>query len=275
MNRSRTACIGAVAAGMLIITVGPVSGPQAAATQPGNVTPTRVISTTNPYVWPHGSPFPEVQRSQPITHGRKWARTKPDGPRQKLIYLTYDDGPAGTWTTKIARQLHLAGLTATFFVNGVNATSTGRATMREVVNRGMTLAGHSWSHHNMGGWSMTAVGRDLDRMRSLISRTVGAVPTCWRAPYGSVGSAGILAARRRGLNTAGWAMDPNDWREPGAATVTSHIAARLRPGAIVLLHDGAGHGRQALEVTRRLIPILKQRGFTTGNLCPMVRTRPS
>lgn len=238
--------------------------------EPREPTFVEVAQEVNPYILPLGTAGPKVKKKQPIAYGPKRGEAGPDGVRPRLVYLTYDDGPAGYYSREIAKELQKVGLTATFFVNGVNVTTDGKSVMRDIMMSGSTLAGHSWSHPDMGRWSEQAVGEDLDRMEKLIQKTVGAQTTCWRAPYGSIGPGAIAAATARGMQSAGWAIDPVDWREPGASVVTNSIASNLAPGAIILLHDGAGHGAQALQVTKNLIPILKAQGYTTGQLCPMI-----
>ncbi len=189
---------------------------------------------------------------------------------KKVIYLTFDDGPAVTGTLQVLAALRANKVKATFFaLGGLTSTRTGRSIVSRLHAAGMPIAMHSWSHPNMARWSTAAVRNDLARTSAAIRAATGAVPTCFRPPYGAFGRGVTSAAAARHSRVVLWDVDPRDWTSPGSAAVASRVISRLHPGAIVLMHDGAGHGRQAAAAVPRIVRAARAQGYVFGTLCPM------
>jgi peptidoglycan/xylan/chitin deacetylase (PgdA/CDA1 family) len=94
-----------------------------------------------------------------------------------------------------------------------------------------------------------------------IRDAAGAAPRLFRFPYGSAGRTARTAVDGYGLHPLFWDVDPQDWTRPAAATITSRILAGVRPGSVVLMHDGGGdrsHTAASLDAT---ITALKTRGY--------------
>lgn len=209
------------------------------------------------------APRPSPRVDNPLMFsGPRWIRGR------KALYLTFDDGPAGGDTVAVANALVKSGVKATFFVVGQLAASPrGQKDVRHLVRSGMTIGMHSWSHASMGGWSARAVKTDFQRTGGAIRRASTFAPTCFRPPYGAYGSGILSAARERRVRVVQWDVDPTDWRNPGASAVVSRVVAHLHPGAIILMHDGAGHGRQAAAALPRIVRMARARGYVFGLLC--------
>lgn len=195
---------------------------------------------------------------------------------QKVIYLTFDDGPAATGTLQVLAALRANKVKATFFaLGGLTSMRTGRGIVSRLHAAGMPIAMHSWSHPNMARWSTAAVRSDLARTSAAIRAATGEVPTCFRPPYGAFGRGVTSGASARHSRVALWDIDPRDWTNPGSVAVANRVISRLHPGAIVLMHDGAGHGRQAAAAIPRIVRAARARGYTFGTLCPMDVPRPA
>lgn len=188
----------------------------------------------------------------------------------KALYLTYDDGPDDASTIAVAKALKDNNATATFFALGnLAATTSGRATLKHLTREGFPVGMHSWSHPVMGGWSASAVSSDFSRTSGAIKRATGLTPTCFRPPYGSFGKGITDAAKTGAIQVAMWDIDPEDWKDPGAQAVANKVIAGLRPGAVVVMHDGAGHGKQAAAAIPLIVTAARAQGYELGSLCPM------
>jgi len=180
-----------------------------------------------------------------VTHGPAAGRR---------VALTFDDGP---WelTSRFLDVLHHERVPATFFVNGVNFG--GRtALLRRMVREGHAIGNHTWSHANVAGGGR---GQIVSNQHA-IEHATGFRPCVFRPPYGA--TSGALAAQLRslGLIDVLWSVDTNDWRLPGAGTVASRALA-VRPGGIVLMHDGGGPRGGTLAALPTIIHGLKARGY--------------
>ena len=117
-------------------------------------------------------------------------------------------------------------------------------------------AGHEIGVHSMEHLDHAEVGReasvaDVVEGAAAIEQALGVTPRLFRAPYGHFVPGTLAEAERRGWTCVHWSAWGEDWRE---AETRESIAARaiadLRPGAIVLLHDG--RREQAIECERML-----------------------
>ncbi len=188
----------------------------------------------------------------------------------KALYLTYDDGPDGSTTIAVAKALRENKATATFFVLGsLVSTSSGTSTAKYLTDNGFPVGTHSWSHPVMGSWSASAVRSDLTRTSNAVKKATGLTPTCFRPPYGSFGKGITDVARQTDTRVAMWTIDPEDWKDPGASAVAGKVIAQLKPGAVVVMHDGAGHGKQAAAAIPLIVKAARDRGYELGSLCPM------
>ena len=90
---------------------------------------------------------------------------------------------------------------------------------------------------------------------------------CLRPPYGALDAATRSLAAELGKEIVLWNVDPQDWRRPGAAQIAQHLLTHVRPGAILLMHDGGGDRSQTVEALGVVLSELTGRGYTFALLC--------
>lgn len=255
-NRILALSVAVVSASTLMCTAAPVAGAVAASWRAGASATSAATGGRNDSVAARSS-------------GLMFSGPKYIGGR-KAIYLTFDDGPASSGTLAVLAALRVQRVRATFFELGsLSATRSGRQLSARVHAAGMPIGLHSWSHPNMARWSSSAVYSDMARTSAAIRNATGEVPTCFRPPYGAYGRGVTAAANSRHLRVVLWDIDPRDWTSPGSAAVASRIISHLHPGAIALMHDGAGHGRQAAAAIPAIVRAARAKGYVFGTLCPM------
>jgi peptidoglycan/xylan/chitin deacetylase (PgdA/CDA1 family) len=190
-----------------------------------------------------------------VARGGAFAHTH--GPPRKVVALSFDDGPAPL-TLRFVRMLRSRRVVATFFMIGDQVSGRYRALLREELRDGDALGDHSWSHPYLprGG----AYGQ-LQRTKQAIRASSGYTPCVFRPPYGAYDGAVLRAAKSLGLATVTWDVDPRDWTRPGAGTIQARVLGQVRPGSIVLSHDGGGPRGQTLAAYPRIIAALRARGY--------------
>ncbi|MCM0673934.1 polysaccharide deacetylase family protein [Micromonospora phytophila] len=176
------------------------------------------------------------------------------------VALTFDDGPDPVWTPQVLDRLRAARVTATFCVVGTHARRHPQL-IRRIVREGHQLCNHSW-HHDMdlARRPVAEIRADLVRTNAAIRAAVpGAKVPFYRQPGGRWTPEVVTVAKRLGMRSLHWTVDPQDWGKPTAATITKRVHTAARPGAVVLLHDGGGNRAQTLAACPHLITDLKRR----------------
>jgi peptidoglycan/xylan/chitin deacetylase (PgdA/CDA1 family) len=168
------------------------------------------------------------------------------------IALTFDDGP-GPDTPAVLDAL--AGTPATFFLHGA-AIAAQPDVVRRIHREGHELANHALTHTPLRRRPLAAL-REAQVTQRRIAALTGVRPLAFRPPYG----AGGAAVAALGLHVVGWDVDPRDWSGVDARTIADRVLARLRPGAIVLLHDGRGDRSQTAAAIPRILEASRTRAL--------------
>ncbi|MGW3270866.1 polysaccharide deacetylase family protein [Streptomyces kronopolitis] len=176
------------------------------------------------------------------------------------VFLTFDDGPHPRHTPEILRILHRHGARATFFVLGENAVAFP-GLLQVIADEGHAVGNHTWSHPQLTTLPPGAVRSELGRTSSLIEDILGSAPDLARAPYGAWDDPSLSICNDLGMSPVGWAVDSRDWTTPGAAAIADTVLDEVRPGAIVLSHDGGGERAQTVRALEWYLPRLLDDGF--------------
>ncbi|MFI9328480.1 polysaccharide deacetylase family protein [Kitasatospora sp. NPDC052868] len=179
---------------------------------------------------------------------------------RRVVALTIDDGPDPKHTPIVLALLQQYGIRATFFLIGENAAEHP-ALVREIADRGHHIANHTWTHPDLRELSEGKVRDELERTSDLLHRATGRAPTWFRAPGGDWGSTSLKVAASLGMRPMAWSVDPRDWARPGTTVITDRVLKDVRPGAIVLNHDGGGDRSQTVAALKTYLPVLIDSGY--------------
>ena len=186
------------------------------------------------------------------------------------IFLTFDDGPDPAWTPRVLDGLRRLRAKATFFVMAPLAVRFPR------LIRHMTRAGHSVELHcakHVRHTELTCSEVAADARSGLKDLgTLGVLPRLWRPPWGIVTPWTRAVAKDCGLELVSWTADAHDWRGDTASEMLANVRPDLRPGAVLLMHDGLGPGarRSGCEETVALIGKVIEQARSFGcEPCPM------
>jgi peptidoglycan-N-acetylglucosamine deacetylase len=118
-----------------------------------------------------------------------------------------------------------------------------------------------------------------DGLREISSVDGGVKVAFYRQPYGLWTRVVVAAMYSAGLDPLRWTDDPRDWSRPGAIAIAQRVLLRLRPGAIVLMHDGGGDRSETVDALGWLLPHLAAAGWRFGlpvpqRLSPGEASRP-
>ena len=155
------------------------------------------------------------------------------------VWITIDDGPSLAHTRRILDLLEQFDARATFFVVGANAEKHPHL-ITEILTRGHSLANHTNTHPSRTFWCASArrIRREIDGCAEHLRSTPERPAQFFRAPAGMKNFFVHPALTRRGLELIGWTVRGLDTVKQDPARVAERIEKRVRPGAIILLHEG-------------------------------------
>lgn len=178
--------------------------------------------------------------------------------KEKVVALTFDDGPS-RYTVNILNVLKVNSAPATFFVVG-QAIKRQPSAMRAIVAAGHGVGNHSNTHLALVRMSAAAQYADIAECMNLIKKA-GGRSEWFRPPGGQFNYQMLRNAKKVGLKTVLWTADSQDWQKRGAASIAGKVLSQIRPGAVVLLHDGGGDRRQTIEALPQIISGIRSMGY--------------
>jgi peptidoglycan-N-acetylglucosamine deacetylase len=178
------------------------------------------------------------------------------------VALTFDDGPWPHSTEQILNILTQRRASATFFTVG-RQVQRYPDLVRQELAAGMAVGSHSWSHPQPFDRLPLARLRDEITHGRRTLELLGVRPVGFRPPGGAASATVLAAAQGLGEPTVLWDVDPADWH-PGvtADQLVQRVLAAVRPGAIVLLHDGGGDRSATVAALPAIIDGLHRLGLT-------------
>lgn len=187
------------------------------------------------------------------------------GTSQKVVALTFDDGPYPPYTDKILDALQQYQVRATFFVIGQNVDKYPALVRREVT-QGHEVGNHTYHHYDLLKMGRGNISREIDLGSAAIARATGRPPTLLRPPHGFRDPAVMEAAEVRHLTVVEWSVMSRDWTNPGVDAIVMRTLAHVHNGSVILLHDGDGTAQRAsreqtVAATRLIVAALQQQGY--------------
>lgn len=182
----------------------------------------------------------------------------------KQVALTFDDGPQEGITDSILNILDRHNAKATFFVNGYKILAFPELG-KEIVARGHHMANHTFKHERMVYLSYGYVKRDLEKTDSLIITCGQEDLSFFRAPFGDKYLMLPLALWEMGKKHISWDIHPIAQYDVPLIKekLVSDIVEPVKPGSIILLHDGwSKDTANLLDIIETSIVLLKQKGYS-------------
>jgi peptidoglycan/xylan/chitin deacetylase (PgdA/CDA1 family) len=176
----------------------------------------------------------------------------------KVVALTIDDGPHPQTTPQILRVLNEKKAKATFFILGANAAANPEF-VKQAAQAGHEIGSHAYSHRFFNTLKVAEYEAEMDRANQLI-RQLAQEPAVFRPPGGSWNDAVARAAQSRGQATILWSVDSGDWRRLSVSQVVKNTVYNVKPGSIVLMHDGQP-SLPTPEAIGIIIDKLRERGY--------------
>ncbi len=188
---------------------------------------------------------------------------------ERVLYLTYDDGPSDDHTGALSELLRSRGCQATFFMTG-RQMEKHPVIARRIREEGHSVGLHGYFH--LDAWRCRAnnVISDLKRGLEVFRSVHPDHQVLYRPPYGRFRPILNRMIRDEGGMTVMWDILADDYEpEADADAVAQHVCDHARPGSIVVLHDGPDSGRHSLRVTEAILERMIQNDWRFHPLLPL------
>jgi peptidoglycan-N-acetylglucosamine deacetylase len=188
------------------------------------------------------------------------------GTNDRVLALTFDDGPSSEWTPPVLDALRESGARATFFVLGQHVEAHPEL-VRRISDEGHEIASHGYDHALLTFASQADVESQLERTEHSLAEALGEPPRArlFRAPHGFRNPFVARATARRGYEVVGWTKGVWDTAKPGVEAIVRRTIGGFRPGGILLLHDADGSGAgDDRSQTAEAVPEIVERAHAAG-----------
>jgi len=155
---------------------------------------------------------------------------------ERVVALTFDDGPCHPYTTELMEVLRSEQVQATFFMVGNNVVR--EPNLAAEVASEHAVGNHTFTHPHLTWSRPGTVKEELERGQEAIHEATGVVPSIFRVPHGWYGPQVISGAGDLGMHCIGWSVMAWDWNKPPRETIQHRILHGAGPGGVTLLHDG-------------------------------------
>lgn len=220
----------------------------------------------------------EVTTKEPVNGVVQYYNVNTNG--DKVIALTFDDGPWDTSTAAILDTLKEYDAKATFFTVG-QKISGHEDLLQRAANEGHEIGTHTWDHAEGSGQGVSLILMSSDERKQEVEKGLQAIKDAtgqdaslmFRSPGGNFDAS--VASDLSDLIDAeiGWNIDTGDWQKPGVDTIAQRIES-AGPGEIILMHDGGGDRSETVAALKQALPKLKEEGYRFVTVSELINSYP-
>jgi len=240
---------------------------------------TESYNKDNPILYPLGTSdkFTKKQLESNI----KWkndivnfAKGNPDviflnGPtKEKIVSLSFDDGPDLKITPKVLDILKKYNVKANFFFIG-ESTKANPNVVKRAFNEGHLVLNHSYTHADLTKLSAQGVNKELTSTDNTLYKLIGKHPLIVRPPYGAIDNKVINVFRTNNYKMAIWSLDTFDWSQMEKNHIVETVINNVRPGEIILMHSNDGK-IATTEALPQIIERLEAKGYKIKTISDML-----
>ncbi|MBQ7669496.1 MAG: polysaccharide deacetylase family protein [Clostridia bacterium] len=178
----------------------------------------------------------------------------------KVVALTFDDGPHPKYTDEILDILSEYGVKATFFVIGKNVEEHPEIIQREV-REGHEIGNHTFDHFYMNSLNESSIADEIKKCECSVLSAGGPNTKLLRPPGGICSTKLKKQCAAADYNVVLWSVDTRDWKRPSADHIVNSVLNNVSSGDIILMHDYVSGKSNTPEALKRIIPALIDEGY--------------
>ncbi len=180
---------------------------------------------------------------------------------EKVIALTFDDGPSPKNTAQVLAILQKHHVKATFFMIGQMVKYFPQVA-KQVAADGDVIGNHTW-HHSYRHVDVVTAANEINTTADIIYQTTGVKTTLFRPPGGFLNNGLADYAKSQNYTVIMWSEVSGDAERPSpqVSKMVNNVLKNAKPGAIVLMHDGGGNRSRTVQALPQIIDGLKAQGY--------------
>jgi len=184
--------------------------------------------------------------------------------REKLVALTFDDGPDPRFTPEILEILKENHIPATFFVLGKNVRKYPEI-VKEELRLGHEIGNHTYDHQHLNKLTTNEINQELVKTDRVMKRVTGRISHIFRPPYEELDEP-ILVSTREQEKEMILSTITLEHSSYSCEAEVSRVMQKVFPGAIILAHDGRLNRSETVEALPLLIQALEVKGYKIVSL---------
>lgn len=189
---------------------------------------------------------------------------------EKVIALSFDDGPNREYTPQVLSILAQYGASATFFVIGKNIQGN-EALLKQIDSDGHSIGNHSYTHSFFIDFnSLQGFRNELNQTAESVFNIIGKRIRLFRPPYGVTTPKLAQASKELNYSVIGWSIRSFDTTAASAQFITRRVQTQIKPGAIILFHDRSD---KTLQVLTQTLNFAKQNGYKTVTVDQLLKIK--
>lgn len=191
---------------------------------------------------------------------------------ERVVALTFDDGPDPRYTPRVLGLLTTEKIHATFFQIGEFVEKYPELA-RAVVTEGHVVGNHTYSHADLEFATSEAIQTEIVKCEDAIIRVTGQRPVLFRPPKGHYNDGLFHVLQNRNYHLILWKLCVEHKAAPTPIDMAYRVIANTRPGTIVLAHDGRLNREKDIEALPLIIRGLKAKGYRFVTIPELVELR--
>lgn len=193
---------------------------------------------------------------------------------QKAVSFTFDDGPDPVYTPQVLNVLEKYHAQATFFMVGVHVKRYP-ALVKDVWIRGNEIGNHGYTHQIKQYNNSEYARSDITRNEDLIKSITGFRPRLVRPPGGFLSRDLVNYSQEADFQIITWTWDADykDWKANDSDFLARRIVENVRPGQIIILHDGGRNRQVMIKALKKALPELTAQGYRCVTVSELIELR--
>ncbi|MGA2775699.1 MAG: polysaccharide deacetylase family protein [Candidatus Omnitrophota bacterium] len=196
--------------------------------------------------------------------------------QDKVVALTFDDGPSEEWTPKILDVLNKYGVKATFFMIGEHVLQYPEIAKR-VAKEGHEIGNHTFDHHVLVYYKPQELVEEIKKAEKAIEETTNRKTVLLRPPKAWVTSPEKIIINKLGYKIILWSLNSKDWVNFDDKYIVRYLMHNIKPGDIILFHDSGGvftteggNRSETIKAVGRLIEKLRDKGYRLATVSELL-----